>query len=274
MRPDEDTMNAVEQLFARPELPDSAVSPWRLERYLADDLPSGERSEVAAALRSDPALAARLNALKGADAAFEAAHPWESVAADLRVRSEAVDPLPARRRSWRRWFAVLVPVAAALALLMLRPAEDPARSANRLKGGGLSAMQLVEGVAQPLAAGEVLGEGAQIQLRVTTAHPWMILLGVDGTGTVSRYEPVGGETSAPISPGQGVPLSDSLVLDGSPGPEVFVALFSPEPMLVEDAEQALHDRVQDQGPRALLEIGSVDGIAPQAAVFWVEKSTR
>ena len=271
MRPDEETMNAVDLLFDRPDLPDDAVSPWRLERYLSDDLSAQDRAAVAQALRQDPALAARLAALEAEDAAFEAAHPWSAVRAELQTRAARVQPLPAQRAPWRRWFAVIVPLAAALALAIMWPGEDPARSPNRLKGGGMSAMQLVEGVAQPLSAGDSLAPGARLQLRISTAHPWLVLLGVDGTGTVSRYAPVGGELSAAILPGQGVPLADSFVLDASPGPEVFVALLSPEALLVEDLEQALHDRVQDHGPRALLDVGALDGIAPQVAVFWVEK---
>lgn len=272
MRPDEDTMNAVEQLFERPDLPDQAVSPWRLERALSDDLGEADRRAVAEELRRDPALAARLAALQADDEAFFSDHPWESVAEGLRARAADIAPLGPRRGSWRRWLAVLVPVAAALALAMLWPVDDPARSPNRLKGAGLSAMQLVEGVAQPVAAGESLESGARLQLRVSTAHPWLVLLGVDGTGTVSRYAPVGGELSAAIVPGQAVALADSFVLDESPGPEVFVALLSPEALLVDDLEQALHDVVQDRGARALLEVGALDGVAPQVAIFWVEKN--
>jgi anti-sigma factor RsiW len=270
MKPDEDTMNAVEELFARPDAPDAAVSPWRLERYLADDLSPPERAAVADALRSQPGLKERLAALQADDAAFLAAHPFEDVLAGLKAR--AVDVVPERRpKPWRRWVALMVPLAAALALLVLPSTDDPARSANRLKGGGLIAMQLVEGVAQPLSAGEAVEAGTRIQFRASTVHPWMILVGVDGTGTVSRYEPVGGELSAPIAPGQGTPLADSLVLDGSPGPEVFVAVFSDEPMLVEEVEQALHDVVQDAGPKGALDVGALDELGVQVSVFWVEK---
>lgn len=270
MRPDEDTMDAIERLFARTDGPDAAVSPWRLERYLADDLPPPERAEVAEALRVDPALARRLDALRAADASFQQEHRWEDVSQALFARAEAL-PAPPVRRDWRRWFAVLVPLAAALMVAVLLPKDDPTRTPNRLKGAGLTAMQLVEGVAQPLARGETVEPGDRLQLRVHTTHRWLVLLGVDGTGTVSRYVPGLGGQSEPIEPGTAVPLPESLVLDDSPGPEVFVGFLSDEPRGVAELEQALHDAVQDEGARALLTPGTLDGITPQVAVFWVEK---
>ncbi len=108
---------------------------------------------------------------------------------------------------------------------------------------------------------------------MTTGHDHLVLLGMDGTGTVSRYVPVGGEVSAPFQPGQAAPLADSLLLDDAPGPEVFVALLSDAPLLVEDLEQALHDAAGEGASRGLLS-ADLDALAPQVHVYWVEKGPR
>ncbi len=284
---DDETMDALERMLTRPDPPPGAPTPWTLERYIAGDLAAAEARAVGEALREDPDLAARVEALCADDAAFEAARPWDAVGAALLARAAALpesgrpdavpdfDLLP--RRSWSKalWLGT-AGAAAILALVFLfapQPPVDPTPAPNRYKSSDtLQGFVLVEGHAERIDAGARLVAGDRVQFRVSTPHGYLALLGVDGTGTVSRYLPVGGEQSAAFAPGNGVPLPDSLELDAAPGPEVFLAFLSDEPLLVEDLERAVHDVVQDAGSRGVLaEDWTAAGLAPQVSVFHVEK---
>ena len=113
-----------------------------------------------------------------------------------------------------------------------------------------------------MESGALLGEGATLQFLISTPHSHLVLLGIDGTGTVSRYVPVGSELSQEIVPGNAVPLEDSFRLDAAPGPEVFLAFLGDEPLLVEDLEHAVHDVAAGSGgSRAVLEV-DVEGNYP------------
>lgn len=269
--------DAIERLLHRPEPAPGAVSPHRLERFLAGDLPPADAAQVREALRADPALAAQAAALRADDEAFALAHPYEAVRAALFARA-ALQPASAAPR--RRWFAgpfrlalPLVATLAALALLLLRPVAEPELGPSvRAKGAGVTGWQLVEGQAEALFPGDALRAGDTLQLRVTTTQRYAVVLGMDGTGTVTRYLPVGGEESVAFGPGQGLPLPDGFRLDDAPGPEAFVVLLSPEPLPVADLEQALHDASGDGAARALLDADLAD-LAPEVHVFWVEKGS-
>ncbi len=264
---DEELMNRLEQLLTKPDPPGGATV-HQLRRLAADDLSDQERKAVRAAVAEDPALAARLAEIRAADDAFLAARPFEAVKDELFARAalvpnEAVSGpgFFARTFSRRAVFWSLAAVATALVLGVLLPDEgevastnvtDPDRPANRLKGAAaLEAWLDVEGHPQRVEHGVALAAGDRLQFKITTTRTHLALLGVDGTGTVSRYVPVGGDVSADFVPGNARPLSDALVLDDAPGPEVFVAFLSDEPLLVEDLERALHDLLDARGAAAV-----------------------
>jgi len=285
--PDDDTMEALEALLSRPEPPEGAPTPWTLERYVAGDLGTSDARAVAAALRDHPDLAARVDRLRADEAAFEATRPWDDVKAAIVERSAtlAATDVPdasadlggLSRRRW--WQAIWIGTAGAVAILALAflfappPTVDGIPAPNRYKSSVLlQGFVLVEGHAERIEAGARLADGDRVQFRVSTPHGYLALLGVDGTGTVSRYLPVGGERSAEFAPGNGRPLPDSLELDAAPGPEVFLAFLSDEPLLVEDLERAVHDVVQDAGTAAVLtEDWEASGLAPQVSLFHVQK---
>lgn len=268
---DEELMNRLEQLLTKPDPPTGATV-HQLRRLVADDLSDQERKAVRAAVAEDPALAACLAEIRSADDAFLAARPFEAVKDELFARAALVPAsgaptsgLFARMFSRRAVFWSLAAVATALVLGLLLPdggevastdVTDPDRPANRLKGGAaLEAWLDVEGHAQRVEPGVELSAGDRLQFKITTTHTHLALLGVDGTGTVSRYVPVGGDLSAEFVPGNARPLTDALVLDDAPGPEVFVAFLSDEPLLVEDLERALHDLLDGGGAAAVRDAG-------------------
>lgn len=288
---DEDTMNRLEQLLSKPDGPDGAT-PHQLRRLVADDLPAQERVAVQRAVAANPELATRLAAIREADDAFMAARPFEAVKAELFARAasrpsqEAAAPgVFARLFSRRALMWSLAAAVTALALGLLVPeadqgartdVTDPGGAANRLKGAApMEAWLDVEGHPQRVESGAELSAGDRLQFKITTARTRLALLGVDGTGTVSRYVPVGGDLSAPFVPGNARPLSDALVLDDAPGPEVFVAFLSDEPLLVEDLERALHDLLDAGGPAAVRDATAETFDVPaDVAVFHAEKVGR
>jgi hypothetical protein len=284
-RLDDETMADLERLLARPEPPDGSATPWMLTRFQAGDLSRGEAREVLAAARRDPAVAARLELLRAEDDAFEGLMPWEQVKDSIfrRARELPAVAAPAPTRRWLgAWPALvaggLAAAAAVVLVLLLEPAE-PTIEADTLTSryktdDTIQAFVLRHGRPEPVAPGATLAEGDLLQFRVSSPHSFLALIGVDGTGVVSRYEPVGGELSATFVPGNGRPLADSLQLDDAPGPEVFLAFLSDEALLVEELERAVHDVVTADpgGSRAVLDRDwSTVGLAPQVAVFHVEK---
>ncbi|MCK6530736.1 DUF4384 domain-containing protein [Myxococcota bacterium] len=277
--------------------PDPPFSALTLARLRAGDLPPGRRDAVEAALASSPALRDLAAREEAAEAAFVAEWPWERVAEDVLVRAARLpdadrDPVMAvlargerrigSRLSWRMALAAALAAAVAVVVALLPPGGGPLPGEDpgvRLKGrGGLSAFVLDEGEAIAIAPGTPLAAGDRIQFRLATSRSYVALLGVDGTGTVSRYLPVGGEESVPVVPGGSRPLPDSLVLDDAPGPEVFLAFCSDEALAVEDLERAVHDALDARGGAGSRGAAAVDweglGLAPEVAVFAVEKEER
>lgn len=292
-------MDALESLLSRPEPPPDSVSPWTLARFQARDLPAEQARAVGEAVRGDPGLAEALRDMERQEAAFRREMPWSAVRDEVISRALASGDggdraVPARMpflARFRRALSALGPSgagrrlagavalgAAAIALAVLVPwpgaEQEPGRAGSRYKADrAMEAFLLRDGRPERVEAGSTLGQGDRIQFRVSSPHSFLALLGVDGTAVVSRYIPVGGETSAPFVPGNSRPLPDSLELDGAPGPEVFVAFLSDEALLVEDLESALHDVATDgAGPRGLLDQDwQALGLAPQVSVFFVEK---
>jgi len=288
----EDPMPSIEDLLARPEPAEGAVTPATIQQLVAGAVDPAAVGDLRRRIAADPESQARFDALVAQERAFDAAHPWESVRDAVVARAAELPALddegilrgfagarPVSRAPAAPWWRGLVPaligVATAIVVFLALPGPPPAPDGpNRIKSGeGLHGFALVEGHAQPLAAGETLGEGDRLQLQVTTTRGRLALLGVDGTGTVTRYFPVAGEVSAPWTPGAARPLPDSLVLDDAPGPEIFVAFASDDALPLDALQQALHDALDaGGGSRALLttDWGGVD-LDARVHVFHVEK---
>ncbi len=175
--------------------------------------------------------------------------------------------------------AVVAAAAAAVALAVVHPwerpvpAEDP--TGTRVKGAvALDVYALQGGDVIETDPGVVLRPGDRIQFTYTSGPlDHLIVLGVDGRGTLSRYYPDRGAGSLAVAPGTRVVLEDSLVLDDAPGPEVFVAVFSDDPLDVAEVERALQRALAEGGgdARALLDWQPPPALEAAAAVTWVDK---
>jgi len=156
-------------------------------------------------------------------------------AAAERLEEAPPEPPPAVKKPWwRAWSLALLPlVVAALALVVI---QTPNGSNNRIKGNAdLDFFVLQDGEARPGVSGERVRPGDRVQFSYRADGPdTLVLIGVDGAGTVTVFYPERGERPEPIEPHGRRVLEGSIELDDAPGPEVFVGVFG-----VEDVEEAL-----------------------------------
>lgn len=229
----------------------------RPSRFRIDQHLTGERvdSAVEHYLASGPGVAVDRELAR----AREAVGPLDLAA--LRRRA-AADPPAANNTHFFALAGLLV--AAALALFVVgprlvtaSPGVDPHYVGVR--GTSLGVYVLQEGTLQPYDD-RALGEGDVVGFKVDPGpHAGVVLLSVDGEGTVSVFYPESGERPEPLSaPG---PLPGSVQLDDAPGPEVFVALFD---VRVSEAKAAAREAWARGATDGLLEWmgsrGDVDGL--------------
>lgn len=209
----------------------SDVPEWLLERYLLGEVTPAQQTRVDAALTVDPALRARLEALKADTARTLAQHPPARVAAQVKAR---VDAGVAPRRSW--WPAlVLVAVAVLAVVLVPRGADDE----TRLKGEGarLALFRLTSQGPQPLADGAPVRPGDRVQARYGLDAPgFVVLLSFDALGQVTVHVPLQGADTA--TDAGAFSTEQSFELDATPGFERFVLFTSRRPLSVEGLSEA------------------------------------
>lgn len=267
------------------------------------DLQGVERQAAAAHARGCERCQAVLDGLAAARTQQLAEAPFDAVFPSIEERIEA---LPSRdpdvvpdsavaewlryqwgrlRVAWSRqaltYTAAAAVAAAALVLAVAQPWRDggptPADdgAAVRVKGAvALDLYTLQDGDVIEAEPGVVLRPGDRIQFTYTSGPlNHLIVLGVDGRGTLSRYYPERGADSLAVAPGSRVVLEDSLVLDDAPGPEVFVAVFSDDPLQVAEVERVIQRTLADGGddPRVLLDWQPPAALDAAVAVTWVEK---
>lgn len=105
----------------------------------------------------------------------------------------------------------------------------------------------------PVGAGDVLG------FRVTPgAHRGVVLLSVDGTGMVSVFFPAEGVDPVPLTGPGAVELPGTVMLDGAPGPEVFVAVFD---VPATDAKELVRTTYWQDGHAGLRRLGTRADVA-------------
>lgn len=247
-------MTGEDQDLARilepPPVPDGCPSEWMLQRFVAHDLVGEERRVVSGHVIHCEHCRARVEELDARDAAFLAERPFESMEAPIAERAVFLpeEPeLPVPIAAWRRWLPVLggtaVMVVTAMLTMVLLPPMIPSESAatdptgTRIKGAtSLDALLLRGDTVMEVDRGTTLVPGDRIQFRVDTgAYDHVVVIGVDGTGEVAIYQPVQGDTSVPVEPGAGRILDTAFELDAAPGPEIYVAFLTDEPIDAGDA---------------------------------------
>jgi hypothetical protein len=246
----------------------SRPSRLQLDRYATGELTPEERARVEASF--DASSRAHLAAVEQARADLP---PLDLALLRRRV---VVEPATAHAapvndtRAFRRWWLAGLAVAAALAVFVLAPRPDPGAPPDIVfRGGDLLSVYAVEGSAQvPYVAGTPLGAGDAIGFAVdATGHSSVVLLSIDGAGTLTVFYPEQVTDDAfPIAGTGRVALPELVTLDDAPGPEVFVAAL--DRPTEEVANEAL--RVYGDGGHAAL----VEWAAATAGVDAVEVTRR
>lgn len=212
----------------------------------------------------DPARLAELEAERARTPAFDAA-VLRAAAARVEEAPDPVrtDPVPWWRRPWR----VLVPVlvAAALALVLVRPGPGPS---GRLKGEvDLGFYVQRAGEVLPGDPGGTFSAGDRLQFTYrASGYDSLVLVSVDGEGTLSRYYPATGDAPVPVVPGDRHVLDGAVELDDAPGPEVFVAVFGADSAT--EVERTVRERWREGGVDGLVRLADE---TPGVAVLVIRK---
>jgi len=213
----------------------------QLGRFSTGELSIEEAAEIEAFITTSPEAQAHLAAVEAARSDV----PAFDMAA-LRERSTELDRPTAANNN--RGFMALVSVLlmAAVALLFAVPllSSDPVDGIDPsyvgLRGQGLLELYHLEPEGLSRYDERSLGEGDVLGFRVDPAkHVGVVILSVDGLGQVSVYYPESGNSPEPVRGSGMVSLPGTVVLDGAPGPEVFIAVFdSPVDIARADVERA------------------------------------
>jgi hypothetical protein len=152
-----------------------------------------------------------------------------------------LDRAPRRERPSWRWLAPAMALAAGLLLMVvLRPGRPPQSPDLGIKGGPVLQVVARHGArVAPLRNGDLLAPGDELRfVALPAGQRFLLIMSIDGAGTVTVYQPFGGSQSSPIA-GDRVELPGSIVLDAAPGPEHLVAFFSPVPIAASAVQSLL-----------------------------------
>ena len=151
---------------------------------------------------------------------------------DSKFLPEPID-LAERRRS-RTVPTVLSGLLLAAAVLLggfaVFTTRDPATNeppGYAVRGGPSLTIHVAQGdQLHPYEEGTAVGAGDVLGFRVVGGkHQGVVLLSVDGTGMISVFFPGDGLQPEPLQGAGEFELPGTVMLDGAPGPEVFVAVF-------------------------------------------------
>ncbi len=256
------------RLLEAPEAPPGCPSEWTLQRFVAEELKGEERDTLAAHTVSCEHCRAQVIAMDGERDAFLRAHPFDEIEADVAERALFVPEDPEIRvgtSRWERWRTPLMALTAGglaamvLALFALPPADDgiaagPDRG-NHLKGiTALDAALLRDGTVADVEDHATVRPGDELQFAVDAGtYDHVVLVGIDGTGAVTVYLPADGGSSVPVEPGAGRVLEGGFRIDEAPGPEVFVAFLTDEPVDARSAAAQVRRWAGDEGAAGVVE---------------------
>jgi hypothetical protein len=212
---------------------------------------AGEPRPFAAHVESCDDCGPYVAALKAEAEAFARARPPELFQKQLERRALSSPARP----WWTRWWVVLTPVAAALALFLVPTGvPGPGDDGVTLKGSALRVF-VKRGDAEPtpLAADARVAAGDALRFSYDAPQDgYLAIFDLDGTEAVTVFWPFDGTAASAVKRGAGL-LPGSVVLDASPGPEWLVAVWSRAPFDV--APLAAQLRGQATRPAITLDCG-------------------
>jgi len=249
------------RMLAPPAPPEGCPTDWTLQRYALDELMGDERESVAIHVARCQRCRQELASLDGQREAFLQERPFAESEAEISERALFLpdDPeIVVKRPLWNRVRVAVTAFAAGAAAIVvatvLLPGEPTGPAPHdRIKGvTELRAALLRDGTVTAVEPGLVARAGDEIQFRVDTGeYAHVVIVGVDGTGRVNVYQPLDGGDSVAVEPGAGRTLDPAFRLDDAPGPEVYVAFFTSEPIASAGAAAEVRSWVDEVGVASL-----------------------
>lgn len=233
------------------------VPDWLLERVALDEIPPGDREEVARRLAADPTSGPRLEALRASSQEILAALPPAQVVAEVerraRVARAGMDERARRpRRGWIAAGAMAATMAAVLLVVLLprdgaRPIVTPPEDGIRLKGEPrLVVHRKRDGQIERLGRGASARAGDLLQIAyVAAGRSHGVILSIDGGGVVTLHHPPDARASTTLSGGGAIELPHAYELDDAPGFERFVFVTSDRPINPELVASRAHELARD-----------------------------
>ena len=222
---------------------------WLVERAALDEVPPASRGRIAAA---DPkGLAEGIAALRERDAAELATHPVAPALAQIEARVALVK----RRRRTRQLGVVGFALAAAVALVILRPGPHAATETSpavqepddgiRVKGAArLVAFREAGDHAERLEADALVHQGDLLQLRYNAGgRRYGVIASVDGAGVVTLHFPASEDAppEATEVATKTTTLPHAYALDDAPRFERFFFITANQPIDVQQSLAALRE---------------------------------
>ncbi len=272
-------------ILETPSAPEGCLTDWTLQRYALDELVGEERESVAIHVAACARCRGQMATLDDFRDDFLSQRPFASAEAEVAERVMFLPDEPEIEVHQPSWSWLRVAMAATLAgaaalatvLVFLPPLMgDVPEPYDGLKGTtALGAALLRDGEVQRIEGSMAVRPGDEIQFRVDTGtYDHVMVLGMDGTGAVSVYQPLGGGHSVAVDPGAGRTLSPALKLDDAPGPEVYVALFTDDPVASQDAEALVRGWAGEHGARGLAVEAPQTALGGAVEVLLLDKEVR
>lgn len=214
---------------------------------------SSEGGGLGEHVRSCPSCQTQIQELEAERKAFLVRHPfssfWHSIEERTSRRPSALS------RFWKslisanglRAAAATASVAVFMIIVLGRFGQTPTRSPDILTKGGVGIDFYVASTdGNPPTRGKSgmsLPTGSALQFVYSTSAPdnQLLLVGVEADGTLTVYHPFNGSSSVSVKLGNRVNLSQALSWQPQSAYERFYAIFSKEPVQVEDVRKALKD---------------------------------
>ena len=225
----------------------------QLDRYATGELTGAERERVEAWVAANPEGRAYLAEVEAARQQVRAFDPVAIRRSSLQVLHEAPAVPTAANRPFPLRLVIGIAIAIA-ALILIVPrligrTDDPESTDIRFRGAEALSLYVLDGSALVPWEGEALGEGDTIGFRVKPdGHAQVVVLSVDGAGTITVFHPQEGEIPEPLPNVPDAALPFTVTLDAAPGPEVFVAAFDVD---VATAKAAVLAAWQSGGPEGV-----------------------
>lgn len=207
------------------------VTRLELETWVLGRLDPDRAAALEAMGAADPELQARMDRVRG---------EIERAAVDMpTLELPEEDEVPARA-GWRAWLrgpllgGLALAGAAAIALLVVLPPDDPVES-GAWRGGGVMDLELVRmrmGEAQPQGVLVQAQEGDRLQFSVAAPDAgWLQVYDFQDDGLVQAW-------LEPTQVAAKQPVERAVLLDDYDGSERVFFLISPDPIPLERAQQA------------------------------------